>query len=142
MRRILAVAFLAIALVGCKDPYGASAKAAADIGTGIAAGMSTLSGLEQQGLITPAETLNVAGYLEYANKGDEAFITCIDTAHTSGSKPGTFTACAQAFNTTLNNPTQLALIHVSNAKASQTVTVIVNGITTAVSSIIAGLGGA
>ena len=129
-------------LAGCKDPYGASAKAAADIATGINTGMTTIGSLQQQGVITKAEALNVLGYMEYANKGDEAFTSCIQTAHTSGSKAGSFTACAQTFNAALNNPAELALIHVSNSQASGTISTIVNGVTTAVAAIITGLGGA
>lgn len=129
------------ALVGCKDPYGATSKAGADIATGIAQGMNTVSSVAQQGSITPAEALNVLGYLEYANKADEAFLTCIQIAHTNGNKAGTYTACAQAFNSTLNTPAQLALIHVSNTTASQNITVIVNGITAASAAITTALGG-
>jgi hypothetical protein len=131
---------LLLASAGCKDPYGGSAKAAADIASGIATGMSTVASLQRSGAISAREALNVLGYLEYANQGDEAFITCIQAAH-GGSKAGAFTACANQFNTTLNNPQQLALIHVSNSQASQTISVIVTGVTTAVALIISNLGG-
>jgi len=144
IRKLSVVLTLAalISLGGCKDPYGAAVKAAADIGTGIAQGMKTVDSIRQQGLITPAEESNVLDYLEFANKADEAFQSCVDTAHTSGSKAGSFTACATAFNTSLNNPTELALLHVANTTASQNITTIINGITTGVNAIIAGLGGA
>lgn len=141
MRKLLPFVALLL-LVGCKDPYGASAKAGADIGTGIAQGMNTVSQLQQQGTISAAEALNVLGYLEFANKGDEAFISCVQTAHTAGNKAGTYTACAQAFNTTLNNPTELALIKVSNSAASANISTIVNTITTAVAAVETALGGA
>lgn len=141
MKKFLAVAILAITLAACSDPYGASAKAGADIATGIASGLQTVQQLQASGAITAAEALNVAGYLEFANQGDEAFLTCVQTAHTSGSKSGTFTACATAFNSTLNNPTQLALVHVGNTNASQTISTIVNGITTGVTLVITALGG-
>lgn len=140
MKRLLLIPLLLV--IGCKDPYGASAKAGADIATGIAQGMSTVNALVQQNTITVTEAVGVLGYLEFANKADEAFLTCAQTAHTNGNKAGTYTACIQTFNSTINTPAQLTLIHVANASASQTVSTIVNGITTAVSAIAAGLGGA
>ena len=144
MRRLSVLAVLAVCftVAGCKNPYQACLKASIDIGTGIAQGMKTVDGLRQQGVISPAEESNVLDYLEFANKADGAFLTCVDTAKTSGSKSGAFTACATAFNTALNNPTELALLHVNNTQASQNVTTIINGITTGVQAVIAGLGGA
>ena len=97
MKRLLIVALLiapVVALCSCKDPYGASAKANEDIAQGISAGLNTVNTLEQQGTISPSEDLNVATYLEFANKANEAFATCITQAHTAGSKAGSFTACA------------------------------------------------
>jgi|SRR6185437_1410135 len=135
---ILAVALLAVA--GCKDPYGACVKADSDIAQGIASGLSTVSQLNAQGVLSNTEALNVAGYLEFANQADEAFGNCVEAAHTS-SKAGAFTACAQTFNTSLNNPTELTLIHVSNPQGSANVSIMVNGITTGVSAIITALGG-
>ena len=138
---IFGVALLAIvALCGCKDPYGACVKADADIGQAISAGLATVTQLQQQGTITKQEALNVAGYLEFANQGDEAFGTCAQAAHTSP-KAGAFTTCATTFNTTLNSPAALQLVHVSNASASQTITTIVTGITTGLTALLAGLGG-
>ena len=142
MKRLFPALAVLILLCGCKDPYGASIKAAADIGTGIAQGMKTVDSLRQQGLISAAEESNVLDYMEFANKADEAFQSCADTAHTAGSKAGSFTACATGFNSALNNPTELALLHVGNAQASQNISVIVTGVTTAVNAIVAGLGGA
>lgn len=133
---------LLLALTGCKDPYGACAKAGADVGSAITQGFSTVTALEQEGQITPAEALNVAGYLKFANDGDKAFISCVGFAHTNGNKPGTYTSCAQTFNAALNTPAEVALIHVGNAKAQQTITVIVNGLTAGATAIVSGLGGA
>lgn len=142
-RLLLFLTLLAIVpfVSGCKDPYGACVKADADIAQAISSGFVTVSQLQQSGLISPQEALNVANYLEFANQADAAFGTCAQTAHTAGSRAGAFTACATTFNTALNNPTQLALLHVSNPKASQNVTTIVNGITTGVSAVITALGG-
>lgn len=142
MKKVFPVLFLILFLIGCKDPYGACVKASADIGTGIAQGMKTVDSLRVQGLITPAEESNVLDYLEFANGADKAFLTCAQTAHTSGTKAGSFTACATGFNTSLNNPTELALLHVSNSQGSQNVSIIVNGITTGVSAVATALGGA
>lgn len=126
---------------GCKDPYGACVKASADIGAGIGTGMHTVDQIRQQGAISVAEESNVLGYLEFANKANEAFQICASTAHTSGNKLGTYTSCAQAFNTTLNNPMQLTLIRVGNNSASQQISTIVNGVTAGVAAVTTALGG-
>jgi hypothetical protein len=133
---------LLLVLTGCKDPYGSSAKAGGDIALGIAAAFSTVDQLRVQGTITPAEELNVVGYLKFANDSDKAFLTCVSVAHDNGNKAGTYTACAQTFNTSINNPAELALIKVNNASASSTVNLVVNGLTAATKAIVSGLGGA
>lgn len=140
MRKLGLIMVACVLLAGCKDPYGASAKAGADIAQGISSALVTVTSLQQQGLITSAEALNVANYLEFANQGDEAFLTCAQMAHTT-SKAGAFTACAQTFNSALNNPTELALIKVSNPQASANISVVVTGLTTGVSAVITALGG-
>lgn len=143
--RFCMIAILCVASLGlssCKDPYGSSAKAGADIAQSITGAFNTISQLEQQGLITPHEAVNAAGYFEYANKADEAFLTCVAAAHTAGGIAGSFTSCATAFNTSLNNPTELALLHISNTKASGNISVIVNGLTAAAQLIITQLKGA
>jgi hypothetical protein len=139
---IIAAISFCIAIGGCRDPYGGCAKAGADIAQGVSTGLATIASLQQQGEISLAEELNVAGYLEFVNKGDEAFLTCVQTAHMDGNKPGTYTACTQAFNTALNTPSRLALLKVSNSTASATINTIVTGFTTAVSLIESQLGGA
>lgn len=142
MKRAFLVLAIAFALVGCKDNYGACAKAGADIAQGVASGLSTVQQLQAQGEISAAEALNVAGYLEFVNKGDEAFLTCIQTAHMGGNKPGTYTACVTAFNTTLNTPAELALIKINNATASATINTIVTGFTTGLALVETNLKGA
>lgn len=140
---VLGIALAAsLGSAGCKDPYGACVKASADIGAGIGTGMHTVDQLRLQGAISVAEESNVLGYLEFANLANKDFEICVSTAHTSGNKPGTYTFCAQAFNTTLNNPTQLALIRVGNNAASQQISTIVNGVTAAVAAVTTALGGA
>lgn len=142
MRKLFLVMALVLTLAACSDPYGACVKADADIAQGISAGLKTVTQLQQAGTISAAEALNVAGYLEYANQADEAFGKCVQAAHTAGSKAGAFTGCANIFNSTLNNPAQLALVHVSNSSAAQTISTIITGITTGVTGVIAALGGA
>lgn|SRR5690348_2070220 len=139
---VLAALGFCIAIAGCKDPYGGCAKAGADIAQGVSTGLATVASLQQQGEITSAEALNVAGYLEFVNKGDEAFLSCVQTAHINGNKPGTYTACTATFNTTLNTPAELALVKVGNATASATINTIVTGFSTAVTLIQTQLGGA
>jgi hypothetical protein len=138
-RYILLVVLL---LSGCRDPYGSSAKAGGDIASGIAAAFSTIDQLRVQQTITPTEELSVAGYLKYANDADKAFLTCVSIAHDNGNKAGTYTACAQTFNSSINTPAELALVKVNNPSASNAVNLIVNGLTAGVKAIISGLGGA
>lgn len=142
MKRFIPVLFLCLFLIACKDPYGACVKASADIGTGIAQGMKTVDSLRVQGLISVAEESNVLDYLEFANTADRAFLTCAQTAHTAGSKVGSFTACVTGFNSALNNQQELALLHISNTQGSQNVNIIVSGITTGIAAVAAALGGA
>lgn len=144
MKYVLAAALFisAISLAGCKDPYGATSKAGEDIAAGITQGMQTVSQLAMSGTITPSEALSTLGYLEFANQGDEAFLACVGGAHNGGNKVGTYTFCANAFNSTLNTPAELALIHISNTSASATVNGIVKGLSAAVNLIVTQLGGA
>ena len=141
MKRTLLLCALVLSLAGCSDPYGACVKAGADIATGISGGARTVVQLEASGLITQSEELNVLGYMKFANDADGAFLTCVSSANTAGSKAGTFTACAQAFNTSLANPTELALIHVSNPNAQTQITTISQTIATGVATLITALGG-
>ena len=135
------ICLVSFGVVSCRDPYGACEKAAADIGTGIAAGMKTVDSLRVSGVITTQEETNVLGYLKFANDANGSFGTCAQAAHNAGSKAGSFTACAQVFSTTLNNPTELALIHVGSPQAQAEITTIANGVTAGVSAILAVLGG-
>ena len=139
--KLFAVLAALLVLISCKDPYGSCVKASADIGNTIAQGMKTVDAFRVEGVISVQEESNVLDYLEFANKADASFLSCVQTAHAGGAKAGTFTACAQGFNTALNNPQELALLHVSNPQGSANVSTIVNGITTAVGLILTGLGG-
>jgi hypothetical protein len=145
MKRIylfFVMTFAVIGLSSCSDPYGAVVKAGANIAAGITAGDNTVLQLEQSGTITKQEAVNVLGYLEFANKADEALLTCATTAKATGSAKGSFSACTTAFANTLNNPAELALIHVSNSGAQTTVTAIVNAISAGASLLATSLGGA
>mgnify|MGYP001574487082 CR=1 FL=1 len=51
----IAVLLVVLALSGCKDNYGASEKAALNIGNGIAAGMKTADDLRVAGKISVQE---------------------------------------------------------------------------------------
>ena len=145
MKKLAVISCLALTIVlaGCKDPYGACAKASDAIAKSITAGQKTVLSLQQAGTISAQEGLNIENYLEFANIADEGFATCIGIAHQNGNKPGTYTACAQALNAQLNTPANLALVKVSSSKqGEEDVTVIVNGLDTAVQAIITGLKGA
>jgi hypothetical protein len=139
---LIASTLVMLSFIGCKDPYGAAAKADADIAQAISSGFVTVTQLRQQNLLSPQEALNVANYLEFANLGDEAFGTCIAAAHTAGSKAGTYTACATAFSAKLASPSELALIKVSNPNSQQTVQGIATAVSAGVASLVTALGGA
>jgi hypothetical protein len=141
MKKLVAL-LLPLMLLACSDPYGACEKAAADIGTGIGSGMMTINGLRTSGLITSQEEISVLGFMKFANDANGAFASCAQQAHNAGSKKGAFTACAQTFQTTLSNPTELALIRVTNPQAQQQVQTVVNAVTTGVATVITTLGGA
>lgn len=141
-RRLIPLIALCLLLAGCKDPYGGASKAGSAIGVSITQGMQTVSALQMAGTISPTEALNTLGYFEFANKADEAFLSCVAGAHAEGNKVGTYTFCAEAFNSALNTPSELVLLHISDAKASQKITTIITGLSTAVTAIITGLGGA
>jgi len=140
--KLLSLAGIMLLLISCADPYGAAAKTAADIAAGVGAGLSTVQSLHVSGTITEPEALNAAGYLKFVNDADGAFETCIGAAHTAATKTGAFTSCTQTFVTGLNNPTELALIHVANTQASQTLSAIASGFVTGLQTLSASLGGA
>jgi hypothetical protein len=127
--------------MGCKDPYGACVTASSAIAQSVATGMQQTFNLQKQGIISPQEESNILDYFEFANKADATFLTCAQEAHTNGSKAGTYTGCATTFNTSLNNPTQLALIHVSNSTATQDISLAVNTLIAGITTLEAALGG-
>lgn len=135
------VLVLALVLMGCADPYGACVKGGADIASAIGGGYNTVVQLQQQGTIDAAETVNVAGYLKFANDADKVFLDCAEAAHTGG-KAGAFTACVNSFATQINSPQEAALVHVANPAAQATLNSILKGITTGVSTLATALGGA
>jgi hypothetical protein len=143
MRKLFAVpVLLCFLLIGCKDPFGACVTASSIAAQTIGQGMQTVDQLRQQGHVSTAEESSLLDYFEFANKADAAFLTCAQTAHSGGNQPGTYTSCANTFNASLNNPTELALLHISDSSASQTISEIVQGVTSGISGLIATLGGA
>jgi len=140
MRKLAVLLLAIVVLAGCKDPYGACEKAALNIGNGVAAGMKTTDDLRAAGKISVQEETNILGFLKFANDANGAFGNCAQQVHASGARTG-YTACASVFQVALSNPAELALIHVSNPNTQQDVMVIVNGINTGVSTLLAALGG-
>lgn len=139
---VLLAVTLTFGVAGCKDPYGACEKGAADIGQGIAAGMQTVDQLRVSGIITVGEETQVLGYLKFANDANGAFAVCAQQAHNAGGKGGAYTSCAQTFSSALANPAELALIHVTNPNAQATIQSIATAITTGLNTVVTALGGA
>ena len=140
MRKLVVAVLLAVSLVACSDPYGACEKAALNIGNGVTVGMQTTDALRVAGKISVQEETNILGYLKFANDANGSFASCAQSVHVSGAKTG-YTACATAFQNALNNPQELALIHVSNPNSQAEVQAIVAGVSAGVSSILIALGG-
>jgi hypothetical protein len=132
---------LSILLIGCSNPYQACEKASLDIANGIAAGMKSVDSLRVAGAISTQEETNILGYLKFANDGNGAFASCAKSVHMTGYKTGAYTACAQQFQQALNNPRELALIHVSNQNSQQSVQLIITSVSTGVTAIITALAG-
>lgn len=141
MKKLFFLAVAVLFISGCKDNYGACVKAGYDIASGISTAMQSVDLAEQAGYLTAPEERNVVGYLEFANQADKVFISCAETVHTSKSAASSYTGCAQQFESTLNNPANLALIKVGNATQQQNITMVVNTMLKAVGDLIAGLGG-
>jgi hypothetical protein len=140
LRKLLLI--LPLLLCGCKDPYGACEKGAADIGTGIASGMQVVDQLRASGRISVLEETSILGYLKFANDANGAFAACAQKAHQAGSKGGAYTSCAQVFQATLANPAELSLIRVVDPNAQATVQNVVAAVTTGLNAVISALGGA
>jgi hypothetical protein len=132
---------LAVGLVACSDPYGLSVKAGADVAVSISQGMQTVDQLRVQTLITPQEESRVLDYLEFANLTNSAYLTCVQNAHTAGTKTGAFTQCAQVFVNAISAPDKLALVRIVNPSAQQTVIGIANTAINTIKSVVALLGG-
>jgi hypothetical protein len=102
--------------------------------------MKTVDTFRANGALTPQEESNVLDYLEAANKANETFLVCTITVHNNNTAGG-YTACAQAFVTTLTSPQEEALLHVADPTGLNDVSIIANGIVTGVQGVIAAFGG-
>jgi hypothetical protein len=141
MKRLILIPLLGLLMcTGCTDNYGAALKAHNDISTGIASSMNTVDNFRKDGVVTPQEESNILDYLEAANKANEVFLSCSVTVHGSNTAGG-YTACGEAFITTLSSPQEQALLHVANPAGLTAVTTIAQGIITGVNSVIVAFGG-
>ena len=131
---------MVLVLVGC-DAYKASSKAGQVVATTVTNGFQTILIMQKDGEISTQEALNLAGYLEFANLQDEAFLSCSKIAHTNGNVSGSYTACATTFLSNMSQPSELALIHVSNPKSQANVQTIVSAISSAISIYQNSIGG-
>jgi hypothetical protein len=137
------VLVVCLALCGCtQDPYGASAKLGQDIAVGIGGAMTTVDQMHSTGLITGAEESNILGYMQFANVADGAFLVCVGKAHAATTPaPGVFTACVNAFNSSLNIPSELALLKVANPSAQTQINSVVTPVAAAITTLLTFLGG-
>lgn len=133
--------FAVLSLCGCNNPYRATLKVCDGIATGVTQGNNTADELRMAQLITPAEEVNVLGYLKFVGDANGAFAKCATAVNSKQGANTTFTSCAATFQTTLQNPQEEALVHVTNPNAQQKIDLIADAFTSAASTLIAALGG-
>jgi hypothetical protein len=136
------VVLAVLPLVACTDNYKACSQVGQTIATTVTSADNTVLSLAKSGAISTQESIDVLGYLAFANQSDESFLRCAKTAHTNGNVVGSYTACVNAFIGQLNTPSELALIHVSNANSQAQVQTIITGIQSGITLLQSSLGGA
>ena len=141
MKRIALVLPLLL-LMGCTDNYKACSQVGQTIATTVTSADNTVLTLAKSGSISAQDAVSLLGFFEFVNQSDESFLTCAKTAHTNGNVSGSYTACASAFIGQINTPSELALIHVSNANSQAQVQAILTGIESGITLLQSNLGGA
>lgn len=121
---------LAVALVATtaafqcntSTPYGKAVKVGLDITDTVHTGADTVDKLRLNGTLTVEEERTVLGYFATVNRLDvEVYGPCIQAAHLAGDKPQGFLGCAQSLANSLQDPSLLASVHVSNPDSQRKV---------------------
>lgn len=144
MRRykVLLIAPLLLALVlavsGCpKDPYTASMAASLDVSNGVNDGITVITQLEQDKLITPQEGASVAVYLGNMTVLNGKFRVAVKSIHAANptATKAQYIPAAQAFVQAANDPTFLSAIHIKDPIAQAKVQTFLTAINTALNGI-------
>ena len=129
---------VAVSLAGCsKDPYTAAMQASLNISNGVNDGITAITQLVQDKLITPQETAAIAGYLGNLTVLNGKFRTSCKSVHAANpaSPKAAYIPLAEAFVTAANDPTFLNAVHVVNPTAQEKVQAVLTGINTALNGI-------
>lgn len=131
------VLFLAMAQACTKDPYTAAMQASLDVSNGVNDGITVVTQLEQDKLITQQETAAIAKYLGNLTVLNGKFRTEAKAVHTANpaSAKAAYIPLAEAFVTSANDPTFLSAVHVVNPAAQAKVQAFLTAINTALNGI-------
>ena len=134
----LAVVFVAMCLAACsQDPYTAAMKASLDVSNGVNDGITVITQLEQDKLITQQETASIAKYLGNLTVLNGKFRTEVKAVHTANpaSTKAAYIPLAEAFVAGANDPAFLSAVHVVNPAAQAKVQAFLTAISTALNGI-------
>ena len=131
------VLFLAMAQACTKDPYTAAMQASLDVSNGVNDGITVVTQLEQDKLITQQETAAIAKYLGNLTVLNGKFRTSVKAVHSANpaSTKAAYIPLAEAFVTSANDPTFLSAVHVVNPAAQAKVQAFLTAINTALNGI-------
>lgn len=135
---VVALMLVAVSLIsGCaKDPYTASMAASLDVSNVVGDGVTILSELKKDGLLTQPEIVRFSGYLSSVTTLNGTFRADVKQLHATGAVgKAAYIAAAQTFINNANDPTVLAAVHVSNPAAQAKVANVVKAIQTALDGI-------
>lgn len=138
---LAAVVAVCMVIGGC-NAYQTAQKAHDIVAAVIAVAQADLPSLTQTGVFSASEQAAVTNYLNLAVNLNGQYQTCINTAETAAfSKKGKFLACLQTFAQGLSDPKELAQLRVMSPKAEQEAQLWITAASTAISSVVAALGG-
>jgi hypothetical protein len=135
---LLLLAPLVLLTSGCpKDPYTAAMAASLDISNGVNDGLTVITQLQQDKLITQAEMAKVATYLGNLTTLNGKFRTTVKSIHSANASSikAAYIPAAEAFVTAASDPATLAALHVVNPAAEAKIQAVLTAINTALNGI-------
>lgn len=142
MKMFLAVILAATQLWACpasNNPYGVAAKGSDDVAVAINQIETQVDGLHKSGEITSAEEKAILSYANFANAQNGVFQQCVSGVHKSNGAVPAYVACAQTELAAMNDPVQLAAVHVSNPQSQAKVQSIIGTVALAINGVITAL---